>query len=54
MISMARAAKAALNKSLRMGAPWFGMGCKARTAAIARFATPQMYSVSFINRKGKK
>ena len=28
--------KATLNKSLRMGAPWFGMGCKAQTAAMAR------------------
>ena len=34
-----------LNKSLRVWAPWFGMGCKAQTTAIAQlwrgFATPQ-------------
>ena len=38
-------AKAMLNKSSRVGAPWFGMGCKAQTTAIAQlwrgFATPQ-------------
>ena len=37
--------KAMLNKSTRVWAPWFGMGCKARTTAIAQlwrgFATPQ-------------
>jgi hypothetical protein len=34
-----------LNKSSRVWAPWFGMGCKAQTTAIAQlwrgFATPQ-------------
>ena len=34
-----------LNKSSRVWAPWFGMGCKAQTTAIAPlwrgFATPQ-------------
>ena len=37
--------KAILNKSSRVWAPWFGMGCKAKTTAIAPlwrgFATPQ-------------
>ena len=37
--------RAMLNKSSRVWAPWFGMGCKARTTAIAPlwrgFATPQ-------------
>ena len=37
--------KAMLNKSSRVWAPWFGMGCKAHTTAIAQlwrgFATPQ-------------
>ena len=34
-----------LNKSLRVWEPWFGMGCKVQTTAIAQlwrgFATPQ-------------
>ena len=38
-------AKAMLNKSSRVWAPWFGLGCKALTTAIAQlwrgFATPQ-------------
>ena len=37
--------KAMLNKSWRVWAPWFGLGCKAQTTAIAQlwrgFATPQ-------------
>ena len=37
--------KAMLNKSARLWAPWFGMGCKAQTTAIAQlwrgFATLQ-------------